>query len=250
MLPKIDVPIYELTLPSNGKVIKIRPYLVKEDMILLMAAESKEPKDILLATKQVVTNCVLEDKFDVDTLSMVDFDYIFVNLRARSVGQDLKVQLTCKNKFPFMQGETPIEVECNTDFEISYDLENVQVFRPEPSKNKRIMLSGSTGVEMKFPTFALLDRLAGIEDVLERELQIIIACVDKVFDRDSVVSVDDSVSTIAEMRHWIENLTTQQFQKIKEFIENLPYLKLEFSGKCPHCDYLHKFEERKILDFF
>jgi hypothetical protein len=248
---KIDLPLYEITLPSNGRKIKFRPYVVKEDMILQLAAESKEGDEILLATKQIVTNCVQEETFNVQKLPMVDFDYIFVNLRARSVGQDLKISLTCLNKLPLMTPDgVATEESCNTDFEITYDLEDVSIVRPEQSKNSRIMLGGTTGLEMKLPNFDLLERLGGVEDPVDRELKIIEGCISKVFDKDSVVSLESGDSTPAEIRQWIENLSVQQFNKIKDYIENLPYLRLAFSGKCPRCNHEHKFDERKLLDFF
>lgn len=252
MLPKIDLPIYEIALPSNGKKIKFRPYLVKEDRLLLMAAESKEPKDILMATKQVVQNCVLDPKnFDVELLSMVDFDFIFVNLRARSVGEELKVALTCTNKLPRIGADgEPQYPPCNTNFEITYNLDNVTIVQPPESATKKIMLDGSVGVEMRLPNFKLLEKLAEIDDPVERELKIIEGCMSKLFDREQSISLEKGDSTPAEIRAWIEGLTTSQFDKLKAFIENLPYLKLTFEGKCPNCEYMHKFEERKILDFF
>ena len=147
MLPKIDVPIYDLKLISSGKTIRFRPFLVKEQKLLLMATQSEDPKDSLNAVRQISKNCILDD-IDIDSLPVFDLEYIFLNLRARSVNEVVNLQYKCNNKVKDENNEIK---DCGSIEKFDINLLNI-----EPDKNanhdKKIMLTNKLGIMMKYPT--------------------------------------------------------------------------------------------------
>jgi hypothetical protein len=244
MLPKIDIPIYELKVPSTGKKIKYRPYLVKEEMILMMAAESQEPSDIINATKQIVNNCIVDpESFDVESLATFDLDYIFCALRSKSVSDEIEVVVECNHKGE--DGEP-----CGHSQKAKINLNNLKVVRPEGSKTHKILLGKDFGVELKFPNFKTIEKVNKLDSAVDKEMKIIEGCISSIFDKDQVYSLESGESTPTEIRQWVETLTTDQFAKIKKFVENTPYLELEVNTKCEKCGFKHIIKKRNILDFF
>jgi hypothetical protein len=252
-LPKVDVPVYELKVPSTGKKIRYRPYLVKEELILMMAAESQEAKEIVAATKQIVHNCVLEPaNFDVETLTTFDLDYIFCALRARSVGDEVQVVTECNRivedtRFPLDQGG---KGPCGHQQTVKISLNNLTVVRPDESKKTKIMLGKDFGVELKYPSFRTIEKVNALDNEIDKQMKVIEGCISSIFDKDQIYSLDSGESTPAEIRTWIESLTTDQFAKIKTFCENTPYLVLKVAYKCEKCGFNHTIEKRNVLDFF
>ena len=150
-LPKIDLPTYELELPSNGKKVKFRPFLVKEQKILLMAMESNDEKDSINAVKQIVSNCIVDEEFDVDQMSSFDVEYFFIKLRMHSIGEVVNLSFRCKN-------EIAPNTECNHLMEFSYDLNNVQIEK-NSNHDRTIFFTKDVGVVMKYPGFDLTQYL-------------------------------------------------------------------------------------------
>jgi hypothetical protein len=205
-LPKITYPQITLTIPSSKKKIKFRPFLVKEEKILLMAKLSEEESDILLAIKQVVNNCAI-DEFDVNTISLFDLEYIFIQLRAASVNDT--VQVSYKDN------------EDQKIYEFEIKLKEIKVNFPEKVDNK-IKITDTSGILMKYPNSSLYEDKEFLESGDDSFFQLILRCVDKVYDENEVYEA--SAYTKHELEDYIENLDIKTFEKIQDFMINQPKL--------------------------
>jgi T4 bacteriophage base plate protein len=208
MLPKIDYPVNAIKVPSTGKSIKFRPFLVKEEKLLLMAKESNNESDILHAIKQVVNNCSTEPKFDVDSLTIFDVEYVFLKLRSMSV--DNKITVSYKD----------FEDEKVYEFEI--DLNQVEVDFPKDC-DKNIKISSKSGILLKYPSASLYDDKEFMESDKEYLFELIVRCIDKIYEGDNIYESKDY--KLADLRSFIENIDIKTFEKIKLFLVNLPKLK-------------------------
>lgn len=238
-LPKIDVPNYEIKVPSSGQEITIRPFLVGEEKLLLMAIESKDPKEIINTTKQVVKNCIVSGEVNIDTLPFFDIDYIFIVLRAKSVSDTIDVSYTCNN----VVGEEP----CGGTIEAKIDVSKCEVIKNESIKPD-IKLSGSMLIKMKYPSYALMKALYDNENVLEKKIKIICGCIDRIVDKDKVYTTKDF--TPLELQGFIEKLTQEQFKKLEEFIDNFPTFLVVGEATCGKCGYNHKLRYDDFDSFF
>ena len=205
-LPKITYPQIILTIPSSKKKVTFRPFLVKEEKILLMAKLSDEESDILLAIKQVVNNCAI-DEFDVNAISLFDLEYIFIQLRAASVNDT--VEVSYKDN----------EDEKIYDFEVK--LKDIKVNFPEKIDNK-IRITDTTGIVMKYPNSSLYEDKEFLESGDDSFFQLILRCVDKVYDENEVY--ETSAYSKKELEEYVENLDIKTFEKIQDFMINQPKL--------------------------
>lgn len=217
-LPKHSYPTFELELPSSGKSIKYRPFIVKEEKILLLALESEEEAQIREAVKNLIKNCVIT-RIKVDELPSFDLEYLFLRIRAASVGEVVTMNVVCKD-----DNETQVEV--------SIDLNTVEVYKPEGHTNK-IMLTDNMGILMKYPS---MDRFIDSEflnkDIKTEEVfEFIADSIEQVFDSEEVW--DASTTSRKEMLEWVEHLTNKQFEDIQQFYETMPKLQHKFTVKNP-----------------
>ena len=212
-LPKLDLPIYELVLPSTKKKVKYRPFLVKEEKVLLIALESNDEKNIREAVVQLLKNCI-QSRLKVENLSIFDLEYIFLNIRAVSVGEEVQMKITCSD-----DGETEVGYNLN--------LQDVTVNFPEGHSNK-IMLTDTTGVIMKYPSFdRFVDaNFAGKGVTQENVLDIIAESIDQIFQGEEVF--DQSTTSPKEFLQFVESLTNEQLIKLQEFFETAPRLEHNF----------------------
>jgi hypothetical protein len=164
MLPKIDVPIYELKLPSSGKEVKVRPFLVKEEKLLLIAAKSDDTQEIIKTTKQVLNNCLIDSDINVDTLPFFDIDYLFIALRAKSIGETIKMNFLCLNK-------TEDDKECRGKFPVELDIVNVEIYKPE--ENMEIRFNDNLIFKMKYPNYGIVKALSDKGDLLDNSIKLI-----------------------------------------------------------------------------
>lgn len=238
MLPKIDLPIYEIKLPSSGKPLKVRPFVVKEEKLLLMALESSDEREIIETTKQVVNNCII-DKIDIDKIPFFDVDYIFIALRAKSVGESIDVKYTCYNE---VNG-----ISCDTTFPAKIDVMNYTLIKNENIKDK-IQLTGSLSVKMKYPSYTVMRLLESDMGNFDKKINIIAECIDVVADKDKVYTRKDY--TNEELIDFIENLPQQQYKKLEEFIDNFPTFSITSKAVCPKCKFEHELDYRDFTDFF
>ena len=222
-LPKLTVPEYEAILPSTEKVIKYRPFLVKEEKILLTALEAEDDAVMADAIRQIVNNCVLEE-LDVFKLPTFDIEYLFLRLRAKSVGEKVSLGLRpwgCPNN----KGKL-----CEKSTEVEFNLEEVNVIKDENHSSK-IMLSDDIGVKMKYPDIKNINIIDA--DSAITGMNIVRNCVDMVFTKDETFERDSF--TDEELEEFIDSLNSDQFKKIKEFFDTMPTLKHTTKYKCETC---------------
>jgi DNA-directed RNA polymerase subunit M/transcription elongation factor TFIIS len=242
MLPKIDVPIYELNLISSGKKVRFRPFLVKEQKLLLMASQSDDPKDSLNVVKQISKNCIVDD-IDIESLPVFDLEYIFLNLRARSVNEVINLQYKCNNKIKDESGQ---ETTCNGLEKFDINLLEITPTK-DPKHNKKIMLSDNLGITMRYPTFEMIANLKS-QDENETLMELLTICVDHIFDKDNIYYVKDVSKE--ELVDFIDNLQQKDLQKIQEFFETAPKIKKNIDFKCKKCGYKENIEVEGLQNFF
>ena len=211
-LPTIATPTYEIELPSNKKKVKYRPFLVKEEKILIIAMETEDPKQIARAVKDVISNCILTRGVKVDQLSTFDIEYLFLNIRGKSVGEDIEVLITCPD-----DGVTQVPTFINLD-EI-----RVQV---SAEHNRDIKLDDQLSLRMKYPSmnefiktnFSVENEEITVDDTFE----LISSCIDQVYNEEESWSASEYSKK--ELSAFLEQLSSKQFKEIEKFFETMPKL--------------------------
>ena len=234
-LPKIGYPTYELELPSTGKNIKYRPFLVKEEKVLLMALESKDEKQVISAVKDLIKNCVIS-RIKVDTLPSFDLEYLFLKIRGASIGENITLTVTCLD-----DNETQVEANIN--------INEVEVFKPE-GHNKKIMFDDTTGIVMRYPSMKeFVDREFLQKEMKTEEVYGFIAdSIDQIFDAEEVY--DSTTTTKKEFRTFVDSLTTTQFGKIQQFYETSPKLSHTFKVINPKTNKESEYTIEGLQSFF
>jgi hypothetical protein len=238
-LPKIDVPIYDITLPSNGKTVKIRPFLVKEEKLLLMAVESKDNENIIKTTKQVINNCIISGDIDLEKMPFFDVDYLFIALRAKSLGEKIETSYVCNNIVN--------DQKCGGIFETDIDISNC-VIEKNDDIVMDIQLSGKLSIKMKYPSYSIMKMITGNESNFQKKIRIISSCIERVTNGDKIYSSKDFSKE--ELVDFIEGLTSEQFVKLENFVDNLPSFAIESGGVCPKCGFEHKVKYTDFTRFF
>ena len=231
-LPKIDVATFELKLPSNGQKLKYRPFLVKEEKILLIAAESKDNEQILRAIEQVITNCVI-DKIDVEDMPSFDVEYIFLKLREKSMGEKIRVNV--------------LDPDEKKKFEVEVDLSKA-IVKKSTKHEKRIQLTDDLFVEMKYPNMRTILTVDPDKPLIENGFAIIANCVDKIYDKESVYEAKDY--TKKELQEFIEQFTQDMYEKLGVFFETMPTIYYESEETSPFTKKKIKVVLDKFVDFF
>ena len=255
-LPTIDQPTYTVQLLFRDEPVKIRPFLVKEQKIMMMAVEANDVDSTIRAIKQIITNCLLES-INVDTLPLADLETLFLNLRARSMGEVLSLYFKCTNKVivPLAPGQVMIGgmgapvhnyADCGMVIEVPVNL-LTDVKQINNNYPKKIMLTEDVGVVMRYPSIDLIDRLLKKNDS-QIVYTVIASCIEQVFDKNGVYKAVDA--TPEEMAIFVENLPSDKIEKLEEFVENVPKSKFETLKKCSKCGYEHKFVLEGLNDFF
>ena len=210
-LPKINTPTYELTLPSTGKKIKYRPFLVREEKILIMALETEDTQQISNAVVQILDECILTKGVNVTKLATFDIEYLFLNVRSKSVGETVEVNLTCPD-----DDKTSVEMEINIDA--------IKVQKTRGHKNT-IKLDDQYSMKLKYPSLNQFIQgnfdLSGESDV-DKSLDMITSCIEMIYDEEESWSASDS--TKQELEEFIEQLNSKQFKSIEKFFETMPKL--------------------------
>ena len=235
-LPKLNVPVYETILPSTEKVIKYRPFLVKEEKLLFTAQESGE-EAVLPAVKQIIKNCV-QGELDVDNMPLFDIEYLFLRLRAKSVGEEITIGLKpwgC----PQNNGEL-----CEFTTEVPINLEEINCVKDKTHTSK-IMLDDKIGIMMKYPDISQLN-LEGSEN--EMGMRVIKKCIDMIFTEEETHERDSF--TDKELDDFIDSLNTKQMDKIRNFFETMPTLKHTVKYKCKTCDEEKETTVQGLQSFF
>ena len=234
-LPKLTTPTYELEIPSTDEKIKYRPFLVKEEKILMMAMESKSSADITQAVKDIVSECTF-NKVKIDDMPMFDVEYIFLNIRSKSVGEVSKLKILCQD-----DGKTYADVEL--------DLNEVKVQVGDDHTNK-IELTEDMGLIMKYPTIDSFSE-TGIRDINPSNmLDVISTCILQIYEKKGEKTYDPKDQTKKELTEFIEQLNTKQFKDVQKFFETMPKLKHEITVKNPKTKKENKVTLTGLNDFF
>jgi len=241
MLPKLDVPMYSVKLISTGKPIRFRPFLVKEQKLFMMAAESEDQKETLSTIRQVLKNCILDD-VDVDSLPAFDLEYLFMNLRARSVEEVVNLRYKCNN----VVKENNEEKKCTGVVEFDVNLLEIHPTQ-NPKHTNKIQLSDKLGIVFKYPTFEMMERYEKMNEN-EMMLRILVDCIDYIYDAESVYYAKDT--PIKELEEFVDNLQQKDLEKFKDFFDTMPELKKEVHFKCPKCQYEEDMTIRGMQNFF
>jgi len=234
-LPKINTPTYELVIPSTDEKIEYRPFLVKEEKILLIAMESGKQKDIISAIKQIVTACTF-GKLKIGRMPMFDVEYLFLNIRAKSVGEVSELKLIAPD-------------DKKTKVDVSVDLSTIQVQEEEGHTNK-IELTDEMGIYMQYPTVDTFGD-SGITDITASNmLEVITACIAQIYDKKGEEVFEAKDQTKKEMLDFVEQLNSKQFQDVQSFFDTAPKLKHEITIKNPKTKVESKVVLSGLSDFF
>ncbi len=210
-LPKLNTPTYELTLPSSNRKVKYRPFLVKEEKILLIAMESEDEKEMQNAVKQILKNCILTRGISVDKLAVFDIEYLFLNIRGKSVGEDIKLNVVCPDD----------EV---TEVEVSVNVEDVKIQKSD-NHDSVIQLTDQVAIVMKYPSMEMFvkNNITGEnQQKVDTIFDMTIDCISQVVEGEDVLEAKSFSKK--EMLEFVETFDTQQFQKIQDFFETMPKL--------------------------
>lgn len=235
-LPVMKTPTYEMTIPSTKQVVKFRPFLVKEEKALMIAQQSDDANTMVNTLKGVIDACTF-GKVDVNKLAMFDIEYIFVQLRAKSVGEISELIFSCKQC-----GDPKAKIKINIDLtqlEVKFD----------PDHKTDIQLFDNVGVKMKYPSIATVNKLKGAnaEDV-DTIFNIIIDCIDSIYDEDNIYAAAEQSKE--ELTEFINNLTQDQFTKLQNFFETMPKLEKKLEFDCPVCGFHHNQTIQGLEGFF
>jgi hypothetical protein len=230
------VPKFKLTLPSNGKEVTFRPFLVKEEKILLMALESGDNDSILQAIRDSLEACV--EDIEVSKLPYFDIEYLFLNLRAKSVGEEMRFS------YKHRDGINRNDVPCKVATEIVVNVDDVKVQIPE-GHTSRFMLDDNYGIVLKYPTIDTISSV-GRTGIEKNDITMMAMCIDFVFDSENVYPCE----SLAEAVAFIDNLNTVQFEKMTKFFETMPKLRHEVTYHCSGCGQQDTIKFEGASDFF
>ena len=239
-LPSISTPTYELVLPSSGKKITYRPFLVKEEKILIIALESQDTKEITNAIKQVLKDCILTRGVKVEELPTFDIEYIFLNVRGKSVGENIDLIITCYD-------------DEGTTVPVTVYIDEVQV-QKDPEHSPDIKLDDSLTLRMRYPSLDQFIRnnfdFASDQDSdsIEKSFEIIADCVDMVYTEEDSWAASDC--TKKELISFIESMNSSQFKKIEKFFETMPRLSHEIKVKNPKTGVVNEVTLEGLSSFF
>jgi hypothetical protein len=237
-LPVINAPEYFLELPSTGQKVKYRPFVVREEKVLLLALESEDISEMSNAVKNVLSSCVKGDNINIETLPTFDIEYLFLNIRGKAVGEDIEVNLLC-----------PDDQETYVLTKIFIDEIKVQ---KNPEHKKEIKLNDSLLMEMKYPSLEQFIKsnfdFQNKKNQLEQSLDLIASCVNKIYNEEEVWTSSDV--TKQEIVDFIENMNSNQFRKIEEFFETMPKLEHKVKIRNPNTKVESEVTLAGLSDFF
>ena len=232
-LPVLDVPTYDLILPSTEQELKYRPFLVKEEKILLMAMEGEKEAEILDAVCQIINNCILDDNFTVDSLPLFDIEYIFLKLRARSIGEESNLEIKCN--------------KCEEPNRVSINLAAIEIIKDE-NHSKKINIGNDLGLVMKYPTPKTMKSLESPDGTVLSAFEVIEKCVESIYQGEEIHDMEDY--TFVEKRQFFDQLTQGQFENIHSFIATMPRLEHDIEFTCSSCNEHNTIHLEGLQNFF
>jgi hypothetical protein len=236
-LPKLDHPVFEVYLKSLNRKVKYRPFLVKEEKLLLMAKESEDVQEILKAVKQIITNCCL-DKIDVESLPVFDIEMFFVHLRINSVGETAELVYTCENVVE--------EQPCGHVVEFNLELKNVK-YKGDEAHSNIIKLTDKIGVAMKYPSLNLPESMLD-DSFVDGGYEVIAEYLDYIYDENQIYKKEDISKE--ELLAFFDQMNLDQVKLIKSFFVTAPTVVLEQDVKCSKCGHVNNVITEGVLNFF
>lgn len=238
-LPVQDNPLYDVEVPSSGEKIKYRPFLIKEEKALLIAQQSEDSTTMVNTLKGVIESCTL-GKVDIEKLALFDLEYLFTQIRAKSVGEVVDLLFSCD--------EDHGEDNKKAKVKISIDLTNIKVQRND-KHSKKIELFGDTGVVMKYPSFEMLKAMETLEgNDIDTIFNVVASCIDYIYSGEEIYYAKETPKE--EILQFLNNLTQEQFKKLQAFFETMPKLTTDVKYKCPVCDKQHDKKIEGLNNFF
>ena len=232
-LPKLSVPQYMVELPSTGEKISMRPYLVREEKVLLVALESKDPMQIQQAVRNLIMSCC--DIKNVGKLTSFDIEFLFLNLRAKSVGEKIKIGMKCE--------------ECETMNDIEINIDDIKVSNLDVEKTFMLDQQKKIGMTLRYPT---MDSLENIDlnklDTVQGLMDLVVASVDTIFDDDNVYNADEE--TKEDLVDFVESFGSEQFKMIQDFFTNVPAMSYEDTFCCTNCQHENTIGLKGLQSFF
>ena len=238
-LPKLEVPTYELELPLSEKKIKYRPFLVKEQKNLMMAMESGDAETIQYNVREILNVCTLTPGIDIDDFPILDVEYYFINLRAKSVGEVVESKYRCNNDLG--------DKECGNIMETKIDLTTIKP-EWEEKVDPEIKITDKLIVKMRYPKFGIIKDSVNIDNVTDVTFNMIASSIEYIYDGEQFYYAKET--TKEELLEFIEQLNQAQFEKIEKFFENLPKMKKNIMLTCSKCGFIHNMEVEGLENFF
>jgi hypothetical protein len=238
-LPKIDVPTYEIELPVSKKKIKFRPFLVKEQRNLLMALESNDSKATQQGVRDILVNCTLSEGIDIDKLPIIDIEYYFINLRAKSVGEVVESRYRCNNLVE--------NKECGNIMEKEIDLTQIKV-ETNDDVSPEIQITPNMTIKMKYPEFGVVKDSLQYENINQVTFNMIAESIEYIYDGEQFYYGHEAQP--GELLEFVESMNQEQFSKVEKFFDNLPKLKETVEITCNKCGFQHKIEVEGLESFF
>ena len=225
-LPKVNIMTYTLTLPSTGKKLEYRPFLVKEEKVLMMAMQSGENKDMVRALRDIIDSCV-EDKIDSKSLPMFDIEYIFLQLRARSMGEKIPIQYS-------LSDDKCEKSNANCTYATEIDVDEIEVERSENHKDI-IDLTDGIKIKMRYPKIESSTEIAGLEGkkLVDKTFEMIGDCIEYIMEGEEMHQTTDYSKK--DIDEFLNSLSSGQFKNIQEFFDTMPKIRKEVTGKCQSC---------------
>jgi len=245
-LPVIDTPTFEMNLLSIKNTIKYRPFLVKEEKLLLMAMEAGDQEEVINTSKQIINNCILSENVNADKLPLFDLQMALLNIRSKSVGEEIEIEMG------HFEGKNSNEKECDGRSNIKINLSDLKLTTHD-DHSKHVKLTDKISIDMKYPTMSVYGRMAamdGAEDAstVSELFNIIIDCIDNIYSGDEIFSANDH--TKEEMTDFVNSLSSDQFEKLKTFFNTMPALIYDIQFTCSKCKCVEKQTLNGVADFF
>lgn len=243
-LPKLEVPTYEIELPLCKKKIKYRPFLVKEQKNLLMAMESGDATTIQHNVREILNVCTLSNDVNIDELPILDVEYYFINLRAKSVGEVVETKYRCNNTVDDGNGGTK---ECGNIMDAKIDLTDIKpVFEKEV--NSEIQLTDKIILKLRYPQFSVVKDSVGMDNITEVTFNMLANSIEYIYDGEQFYYANET--TKEDLIEFLEQLSQPQFDKIEEFFQSMPKMIKKLSMTCKKCGFQHELEVEGLESFF
>jgi hypothetical protein len=241
-LPKLEVPTYEIELPVSKQTLKYRPFLVKEQKVLLMAMEAGEPETIQNAVRDILQVCTLSP-FDIDNTPIIDIEYYFLNLRAKSVGEISESRYRCNN---IVTKDDGTEKECGNTMTAKVNLTEIKP-KQEVELDPNIQLNDNISIKMRYPVFSIMRDSAKLE-ITELTFKLIASCIEHIYDGEQFYYAKET--PLEEMVEFVGNLNQEQFEKMEQFFNGMPKMTHTVKMKCSKCGFDHSFDVEGLENFF